>query len=115
MLHWPKLSELHPLAPFPRLPFPRRHVSKSLCAVLLLALTCAAPALRAGDKGAPYFRHGQQSMEAKNYDQAYVDFQKAMELSPDNVEYQIATQRAQFAAANEHIRKGEQYKASKNY
>ncbi|MGN6592204.1 MAG: secretin N-terminal domain-containing protein [Terriglobales bacterium] len=90
-------------------------MSKSLCAVLLLALTCAAPALRAGDKGAPYFRHGQQSMEAKNYDQAYVDFQKAMELSPDNVEYQIATQRAQFAAANEHIRKGEQYKASRNY
>ncbi|HET9783694.1 MAG TPA: secretin N-terminal domain-containing protein [Terriglobales bacterium] len=83
--------------------------------VLLLALTCAAPALHAGDKGAPYFRHGQQSMQTKNYDQAYADFQKAAELSPDNVEYQIATQRAQFAAANLHIRKGEEYKASKNY
>ncbi|HEY8055201.1 MAG TPA: secretin N-terminal domain-containing protein [Terriglobales bacterium] len=90
-------------------------MSKPICAVLLLALTCAPLTLHAGDQGAPYFRHGEQSMTAKNYDQAYVDFKKAAELSPDNVEYEISMQRAQFAAANEHIRKGETYKASKSY
>lgn len=82
-------------------------------AALLLAL--AAPRAHAGDKGEPYFRHGQMSMAQNNFDQAYVDFKKAMELSPENIEYQIATHRAQFAAANAHIQNAEKLKAAKKY
>lgn len=68
-----------------------------------------------GQAASGYYRHGQMSMAAKNYDQAYADFRKALELKPDDVQYELATQRAQFAAANAHIQRGEQYKAAKQY
>ncbi|MGH9467125.1 MAG: cohesin domain-containing protein [Terriglobales bacterium] len=87
-----------------------------LCMVLLaLCIVAGSVHLYAGDKGEPYYRHGELSMAHHNYDQAYVDFRKAMELSPNNITYQIATHRAQFAAANEHIQQGEKLKAAKNY
>ena len=83
--------------------------------VAVLAATLGAmPPARAADASA-YYRHGQMSMAAKNYDQAYADFRKALEMKPDSVEYELATQRAQFAAANAHIQRGEQYKAAKQY
>jgi len=82
--------------------------------VVCLGLCAALPAL-AGDQSSGYYRHGQISMAAKNYDQAYVDFKKALELKPDSVEYELATQKAQFAAANAHIQRGEQLKAEKKY
>ncbi|MGH9395134.1 MAG: secretin N-terminal domain-containing protein, partial [Terriglobales bacterium] len=86
-----------------------------LCLALPLALLAAAPALLGLDQSAGYYRHGQISMAAKNYDQAYVDFKKALELKPDDIEYELATQKAQFAAANAHIARGEQLKAEKKY
>lgn len=54
-------------------------------------------------------------MAAKNYDQAYVDFRKALELKPGDVVYELAMERAQYAAANAHIQRGEQFKAAKQY
>ncbi|MGH9472220.1 MAG: secretin N-terminal domain-containing protein, partial [Terriglobales bacterium] len=83
--------------------------------LLVLALGIAAQPARAGDHGSGYYRHGEMSMAAKNYDQAYVDFRKALELVPSNVDYELATQKAQFAAANAHIQKGEQLKTDKQY
>ncbi|MGH9488480.1 MAG: cohesin domain-containing protein [Terriglobales bacterium] len=82
---------------------------------VMLAFGVATPQLHAGDKGEPYYRHGTMSLTQGKLDQAYVDFKKAMQLSPDNVEYQIATERAQFAAANAHIRHGMALKADKKY
>jgi len=82
-----------------------------LCAVLL----AAPPRAAAADQSSGYYRHGQMSMTAKNYDQAYADFSKALELRPDDAQYQISTQQAQFAAANAHIEAGEKYKADKQY
>jgi general secretion pathway protein D len=69
----------------------------------------------ARDQSSGYYRHGQMSMTAKNYDQAYADFSKALELKPDDAQYQISAQQAQFAAANAHIEAGEKYKAAKQY
>lgn len=83
--------------------------------VLAVAFALGVPQAHAGDKGQPYFRHGQLMMEQHNYDQAYVDFREAMRLAPNNVEYQIATHKAQFAAANGHIQQGEKLKAEKKY
>ncbi|MGH9481878.1 MAG: tetratricopeptide repeat protein, partial [Terriglobales bacterium] len=74
----------------------------------------APPAARA-DQSAGYYRHGQISMAAKNYDQALADFREALRLKPDDVVYELAVQRAQFAAANAHIQRGEQLKAAKQY
>jgi general secretion pathway protein D len=62
-----------------------------------------------------YYRHGQMSMAAKNYDQAYADFSYALKLDPSNIQYEIAVRRAQYAAANLHIARGEQFKAAKQY
>ncbi|MGH9414646.1 MAG: cohesin domain-containing protein [Terriglobales bacterium] len=83
--------------------------------VLAAAFALATPRLYAGDKGAPYYRHGEYSMAHHNYDQAYVDFREALKLAPGNVKYQIATHQAQFAAANAHIQQGETLKAKKDY
>lgn len=83
--------------------------------VLAVAFAVGVPQVHAGDKGKPYFRHGQLMMEQQNYDQAFVDFREAMRLAPNNVEYQIATHKAQFAAANGHIQQGEKLKAEKKY
>ena len=83
-----------------------------------MAATLAVwPAARAAAQApaSAYYRHGVMSMAAKNYDQAYADFRKALEMKPGDVEYELATQRAQFAAANAHIQRGEQYKAAKQY
>lgn len=82
---------------------------------LLVCLGLCAAGVWAQAPASGYYRHGQISMAAKNYDQAYVDFKKALELKPDNVEYELATQKAQFASANAHIQKGEQLKADKKY
>ncbi|MGH9474927.1 MAG: cohesin domain-containing protein [Terriglobales bacterium] len=93
----------------------RPSLALSVLCLLAVLLVGAAPRLHAADKGEPYYRHGEMSMAANNYDQAYVDFKKAMELSPDNIEYQIATHHAQFAAANAHIQQAEKLKGEKKY
>ncbi|HWG37408.1 MAG TPA: cohesin domain-containing protein [Terriglobales bacterium] len=82
---------------------------------LLVCLGLCAAGVWAQAPASGYYRHGQISMAAQNYDQAYVDFKKALEMKPDDVEYELATQKAQFASANAHIQKGEQLKADKKY
>ena len=84
---------------------------------LSLSLLVLAAALRLAATPPPsaYYKHGQMSMAAKNYDQAYVDFRYALKLDPGNVQYEIATERARFAAANMHLARGEQYKSAKQY
>ncbi|MGH9519039.1 MAG: secretin N-terminal domain-containing protein, partial [Terriglobales bacterium] len=75
-------------------------------------------ALVAAQKTPPasaYFRHGQMSMAAKNFDQAYADFRQAFSMKPDDIEYELATQKAQFSAANNHIQRAEQFKLAKQY
>src|SRR6185312_9136715 len=120
MLHWPKRLS-RPKGRQPQSRF-RRQVSffpspKFRLSVPVLAFALCAPvALGAmNDHSEGYYKHGQMSMAAKNYDQAYADFRKALELRPDDVEYELATQKAQFAAANDHIQRGEKLKAAKQY
>ncbi len=84
-----------------------------LC-LTVLALA-GAFSLAATPPPSAYYRHGQMSMAAKNFDQAYADFSYALKLDPSNVQYEIAVQRARFSAANMHIARGAQYKAAKQY
>lgn len=114
MLDWPKRPELARAA--------RRSVPlflpssrvRNLTVLLALGLSPLVAAQRKPPASA-YFRHGQMSMAAKNYDQAYADFRQALAMKPDDIEYELATQRAQFSAANNHIQRAEQFKLAKQY
>jgi general secretion pathway protein D len=82
---------------------------------LILVALAGAFTLAATPPPSAYYKHGQMSMAAKNYDQAYADFSYALKLDPSNVQYEISARQAQYAAANMHIARGERYITAKQY
>jgi general secretion pathway protein D len=61
--------------------------------VLLAAAGCATSAA---------FRNGEKAERLQDYDQAVIEYQRAIKDSPDNVEYHQALERARLRAATEH-------------
>lgn len=77
-----------------------------------LASACAAAALlllwSCASGGA--FRQGEKSYKAQNYDQAVVNFSKALASKPDSTQYKMWLARARVSAAETHYIKGAEYR-----
>src|SRR6266850_2832463 len=69
---------------------------------ILLALA----ALTAGCASYNAFERGRTAERAKDWDDAVIEYQKALEVDPDNMRYQIYLQRAKLEASRLHFQKG---------
>src|SRR6185295_13093923 len=58
------------------------------------------------------YEKGRSAEQAKNWDEATVQYTKALEIDPDNVRYQINLQRAKLEASRNHFEKGKTLRAA---
>jgi len=71
---------------------------------LLLAIgTAAAPAHAQGEE---QFRAGQQAEQQRNYDEAFEQYQNALQADSDNVQYMMSFRRMRFQAGAMHVDRG---------
>ena len=70
-------------------------------AALLLLWSCASTSA---------FHQGEKSYKAQNYDQAVVNFSKALASKPDSTQYKMWLARARVSAAEAHFIKGDEYR-----
>ncbi|MCP3961024.1 MAG: hypothetical protein GY719_24525 [bacterium] len=77
---------------------------KRALAVLLLMLV--------GCSGYSTFRKAQVAESTGDWDGAVVHYLEAVRIHPDNIAYRAALMRAKIQAAQEHFRKGKQYRAA---
>ncbi len=75
-------------------------MKKNLIALLALA------ALTAGCVSYNAFERGRTAERAKNWDDAVLEYTKALEVDPGNMRYQIYLQRAKLEASRVHFEKG---------
>lgn len=75
-------------------------MKKTLIALLALA------ALTAGCASYNAFERGRTAERAKNWDDAVIEYQKALEVDPGNMRYQIYLQRAKLEASRIHFERG---------
>ena len=73
--------------------------------VLLVAAALSAGGCAAGKA----FSQGDAAMKAGNLDEAVAAYRKATQAAPDNVNYQIALQRAMQAASRAHLEKAHDF------
>lgn len=52
------------------------------------------------------YQSGKNAERVKNWDEAVIQYEKALEISPDNVRYRIDLQRARLEASRAHFEKG---------
>src|SRR5579859_185867 len=52
------------------------------------------------------FEQGRNAERIKNWDEAVIQYEKALEIDPDNMRYQINLQRARLEASRIHFEKG---------
>jgi general secretion pathway protein D len=81
-------------------------MKKTLIALLALA------ALTAGCASYNAFERGRTAERAKNWDDAVIEYQKALEVDPGNMRYQIYLQRAKLEASRVHFEKGKMLRQS---
>jgi len=79
---------------------PHRRGLAVAATVLLLLVGCASGAA---------FRQGEKSYRSQNYDQAVVNFSKALSAKPDSTQYKMWLARARVSAAEAHFIKGSEY------
>src|SRR5262245_18782814 len=70
--------------------------------ITLLAVT----ALSVGCASYNAFERGRTAEKAKNWDEAVMSYQKALEVDPDNMRYKVFLQRAMLEASRVHFEKG---------
>src|SRR5437016_5424603 len=70
--------------------------------ITLLAIT----ALSAACASYNAFERGRTAEKAKNWDEAVLEYQKALEVDPENMRYRIFAQRAKLEASRIHFEKG---------
>src|SRR5260370_6089080 len=58
------------------------------------------------------YEKGRSGEKGKNWDEAVVQYTKALEIDPDNVRYQINLQRAKLEASRNHFEKGKTLRAA---
>ena len=68
------------------------------CFALLLALALAGCATSSA------FRAGEKAERRQNYDQAVLEYSKALKENPDNPHYRKSLERARLRASEEHAR-----------
>lgn len=78
---------------------------KSTAAALVLALSFGCASYNAYEKG-------RQAEEMKNWDQAIIEYEKALEIVPDNRRYQINLMRAKLESSRAHFEKAKTLRAA---
>src|SRR5437764_13768761 len=78
--------------------------------ITLLALT----ALSVGCASYNAFERGRTAEKAKNWDEAVLEYQKALEVDPDNMRYRVFLQRAKLEASRIHFEKGKSLRIAAN-
>ncbi|HXI31216.1 MAG TPA: secretin N-terminal domain-containing protein, partial [Vicinamibacterales bacterium] len=76
---------------------------------LLAALVVAAALSAGGCAASKAFGQAEDAMKAGNLDEAVAAYRKATQAAPDNVNYQIALQRALQAASRSHLEKAREF------
>src|SRR5437867_678451 len=71
-----------------------------------------ATVLMAGCASYNAFEKGRSAERTKNWDEAVIQYQKALEIDPDNVRYQMNLQRAKLEASRIHFEKGKTLRAA---
>jgi general secretion pathway protein D len=80
-------------------------VSVSLaCLGLLLVIGATAAPVRA--QGEEQFRAGQRAEEQRNYDEAFEQYQSALQADSNNVQYMMSFRRMRFQAGAMHVDRG---------
>jgi general secretion pathway protein D len=74
------------------------------CLGLLLVIAAAATPARA--QGEEQFRAGQRAEEQRNYDEAFEQYQSALQADSSNVQYMMAFRRMRFQAGAIHVGRG---------
>src|ERR1051326_4180992 len=79
---------------------------KNAIAALLLVLPLASCASYSA------YQKAQSAEKTKDWDNAVVQYEKALEIDPDNMRYRINRDRAKLEASRTHFEKGKQYAAA---
>jgi len=87
---------------------------RSLAVLLVLLAMAAAASLTVWAQGSDEYRTGLRAEEQKNYDQAYEQFQRALQADPRNVQYMMAFKRVRFQAGAMHVERGNQLREQGN-
>jgi general secretion pathway protein D len=80
-------------------------MKKLLTAVTLLLLVVSCASYNA-------YERGRTAEKTKNWDHAVLEYQKALEVDPDNLRYQISLQRAKLESSRIHFEKGKSLRAA---
>ena len=80
-------------------------MKKTLIALLATVLIAGCASYNA-------FERGRTAERAKDWDEAVLEYQKALEVDPGNMRYQIFLQRARLEASRVHFEKGKTLRAS---
>ena len=73
--------------------------------VLVMGIGLASPPAQAA-KGDNEFKAGQRAEARKDYDEAFAQFQKALQADPTNVKFMVAFKRVRFQAGAVHVERG---------
>ncbi|HEX8254645.1 MAG TPA: hypothetical protein VF846_15990, partial [Thermoanaerobaculia bacterium] len=79
---------------------------KNTAATLLILATLTSCA------GHSAYQKARDAEKTKNWDQAVVEYERAMEIDPDNSQYRISLDRARREASRAHFEKGKTLRAS---
>ncbi|HEY0141191.1 MAG TPA: secretin N-terminal domain-containing protein [Thermoanaerobaculia bacterium] len=60
------------------------------------------------------FHRAQKAEQAKSWDEAVVEYEKALEIAPNNTQYKIALDRAKRESSRVHFEKGRTYRTAAN-
>jgi general secretion pathway protein D len=80
------------------------------CVVLVLALV-----LLSGCAAKKAYSRAEKQMRRENYDQAVLDYSKALALDPGNSSYTAALERAKLKASAQHFERGKRYQLSQQW
>ncbi|HEX9136731.1 MAG TPA: hypothetical protein VF905_07270, partial [Nitrospirota bacterium] len=80
----------------------------------ILILVCLAAGL-SGCGGDPEFRKGKEQEAAKNFDQAVINFKKALDKEPSNLLYRVYFDRARLKAGVVHYENGQKLERAQKY
>src|SRR2546423_1153004 len=78
---------------------------KTLALTLALTLTFGCVSFNA-------YERGRTAESQKNWDEAVLQYQKALEINPDNMRYRINLDRAKLEASRIHFEKGKTLRAA---
>jgi general secretion pathway protein D len=84
-----------------------------VCLLLALGGEQFAPPVQAA-QGEGEFEAGQQAEARGDYDEALRQYQVALQADPQNPQYLVATERARFQAAAQHVQRGHRFREQGN-